>query len=106
MRKFKDGETITVEPWRTRGFPVVKDLVVDRGAFDKILQAGGFISVNAGNAPDANAIPVSYTHLDVYKRQGSGANEKEEVDLLSYKRNHFVEYLNGALYKRVVSASD
>ncbi len=58
MRKFKDGETITVEPWRTRGFPVVKDLVVDRGAFDKILQAGGFISVNAGNAPDANAILV------------------------------------------------
>jgi succinate dehydrogenase / fumarate reductase iron-sulfur subunit len=58
MRKFKDGETITVEPWRTRGFPVIKDLVVDRGAFDKILQAGGFISVNAGNAPDANAILV------------------------------------------------
>ncbi len=58
MRKFKDGETITVEPWRTRGFPVLKDLVVDRGAFDKILQAGGFISVNAGNAPDANAILV------------------------------------------------
>ncbi|HKM12714.1 MAG TPA: succinate dehydrogenase/fumarate reductase iron-sulfur subunit [Bacteroidales bacterium] len=58
MRKFKDGETITVEPWRTRGFPVVKDLIVDRGAFDKILQAGGFISVNAGNAPDANAILV------------------------------------------------
>jgi succinate dehydrogenase / fumarate reductase iron-sulfur subunit len=58
MRKFKDGETITVEPWRTRGFPILKDLVVDRGAFDKILQAGGFISVNAGNAPDANAILV------------------------------------------------
>ena len=58
MRKFKDGETITVEPWRTRGFPVIKDLVVDRGAFDKILQAGGYISVNAGNAPDANAILV------------------------------------------------
>ncbi len=58
MRKFKDGETITVEPWRTRGFPILKDLVVDRGAFDKILQAGGFISVNAGNAPDANAILI------------------------------------------------
>lgn len=60
MRKFKDGETITVEPWRAAAFPVVKDLVVDRTAFDKILQAGGFISVNTGGVPDANTIPVSY----------------------------------------------
>ena len=58
MRKFKDGETITIEPWRSKGFPVVKDLVVDRGAFDKILQAGGFISVNTGAPQDANAIPI------------------------------------------------
>ncbi len=58
MRKFKDGETITVEPWRSKGFPVIKDLMVDRTAFDKIMQAGGFISVNTGNAPDANAIPI------------------------------------------------
>ena len=55
MRKFKDGETITVEPWRSKGFPVFKDLMVDRTAFDKIIQAGGFISVNTGNAVDANA---------------------------------------------------
>jgi succinate dehydrogenase / fumarate reductase iron-sulfur subunit len=58
MRKFRDGETITVEPWRARPFPVLRDLVVDRSAFDKIIQAGGFISVRTGGAPDANAIPV------------------------------------------------
>ena len=58
MRRFKDGETITVEPWRGRAFPVVKDLVVDRSAFDRIIAAGGFISVNVGGAPDGNAIPI------------------------------------------------
>ena len=58
MRKFKHGQTITVEPWRSGAFPVVKDLIVDRGAFDKILQSGGFISVNTGAAPDANNIIV------------------------------------------------
>jgi succinate dehydrogenase / fumarate reductase iron-sulfur subunit len=60
MRKFKDGETITIEPWRARAFPVIKDLIVDRSAFEKILQAGGFISVNTGGVPDANAIPIAY----------------------------------------------
>lgn len=58
MRSFKDGDHITVEPWRAQAFPVVKDLVVDRSAFDRIIQAGGFVSVNTGNAPDANAMPV------------------------------------------------
>ena len=58
MRHFKDGDTITIEPWRARAFPVVKDLVTDRSAFDRVLQAGGFISVNTGNAPEANALPV------------------------------------------------
>ena len=58
MRKFKDGETIIIEPWRARAFPVIKDLVVDRTAFEKILQAGGFVSVNTGGVPDANAIPI------------------------------------------------
>lgn len=58
MRKFSDGETITIEPWRAGGFPVIKDLMVDRNAFEKILQAGGFISVNTGNAQDANSIPI------------------------------------------------
>ncbi|GAB4453197.1 MAG: succinate dehydrogenase/fumarate reductase iron-sulfur subunit [Bacteroidia bacterium] len=58
MRNFKDGDTIFVEPWRAKPFPVIKDLVVDRSAFDRIIQAGGYISVNTGNAPDANEIPI------------------------------------------------
>jgi succinate dehydrogenase / fumarate reductase iron-sulfur subunit len=58
MRHFRDGETVTIEPWRAKAFPVIKDLVVDRTAFDRIIQAGGFISVNTGGVPDGNAIPV------------------------------------------------
>ena len=58
MRNFKDGDTIVVEPFRAKSFPVIKDLVVDRSAFDRIIQAGGFISVKTGGAPDANSIPV------------------------------------------------
>lgn len=58
MRKFKDGDTITIEPWRSAAFPVIKDLTVNRQAFDQILQAGGFISVNTGGVPDANSIPI------------------------------------------------
>jgi succinate dehydrogenase / fumarate reductase iron-sulfur subunit len=64
MRAFKNGETITVEPWRANSFPVVKDLVVDRSAFDRIVQAGGYISVNTGNAVDGNAIPVDKDNSD------------------------------------------
>ena len=64
MRKFKDGQTITIEPWRSAGFPIIKDLVVDRRAYDKILQAGGFISVNTGGVPDANAIPIRKENAD------------------------------------------
>lgn len=64
MRKFKDGETITIEPWRAAAFPVIKDLMVDREAFDKILQAGGFVSVNTGGVPDANAIPIGKEEAD------------------------------------------
>ncbi len=60
MRKFKDGETIVIEPYRSKAFPVVKDLVVERNAFDKILQAGGYVSVNTGGVPDGNAIPIPY----------------------------------------------
>jgi succinate dehydrogenase / fumarate reductase iron-sulfur subunit len=58
MRHFKDGDTITVEPWRARAFPVIKDLIVDRSAFDRIIQAGGYVSMSVGAAPDGNAIPV------------------------------------------------
>jgi succinate dehydrogenase / fumarate reductase iron-sulfur subunit len=65
MRFFKDGDTVTVEPWRARAFPVLRDLVVDRSAFDRIVQAGGYISVGAGSAPDANAIPVPKPHADL-----------------------------------------
>ncbi|GBU08618.1 succinate dehydrogenase iron-sulfur subunit [Bacteroidales bacterium] len=58
MRKFKNGETITIEPWRSAGFPVIRDLMVDRTAFDKIIQSGGYVNVNTGGIPDANAIPI------------------------------------------------
>ncbi len=58
LRSFRDGDTITVEPFRAKAFPLIKDLVVDRSAFDRIMQAGGFVSVNTGSAPDGNAIPV------------------------------------------------
>ena len=59
MRSFRDGQTIVIEPWRARAFPVVKDLIVDRSAFDRIIAAGGYVSVNAGGAQDANCIPIA-----------------------------------------------
>ena len=59
MRRFHDGETITVEPWRSAGFPIIRDLMVDRSAYDKIMQAGGYVSINTGGVPDANCIPIS-----------------------------------------------
>ena len=64
MRFFKDGDTITIEPWRANAFPVIRDLVVDRSAFDRVIQAGGFISVSTGGVPDANAIPISKDDAD------------------------------------------
>jgi succinate dehydrogenase / fumarate reductase iron-sulfur subunit len=64
MREYKDGDTIVVEPWRANSFPVIKDLVVDRQAFDRIMQAGGYISVNTGNAVDANAVPIEKHKAD------------------------------------------
>ena len=64
MRKFKDGETVTIEPWRAAAFPIIKDLIVDRTAFDKIIAAGGYVSINTGGVPDANAIPISKVHAD------------------------------------------
>ncbi|MCI7551955.1 MAG: succinate dehydrogenase/fumarate reductase iron-sulfur subunit [Actinomycetaceae bacterium] len=65
MRHFKDGDTITVEPWRSAAFPVLRDLVVDRTAFDRIIQAGGYISVNTGAAPDAHSVPVRKEAADM-----------------------------------------
>ncbi len=64
MRAFKNGETITIEPWRAGAFPVIKDLVVNRSAFDRIIAAGGFVSVNTGNAQDANALPIPKDDAD------------------------------------------
>ena len=64
MRQFKDGDEITVEPWRAKAFPVIKDLTVDRSAFDRIIQAGGFVSVATGNAPDGNAILIPKENAD------------------------------------------
>ncbi len=64
MRKFKDGDTIVIEPWRSAAFPVIKDLVVNRNAFEEILQAGGFVTVNTGGIPDANAIPIPKGRAD------------------------------------------
>ncbi|RHX84908.1 succinate dehydrogenase/fumarate reductase iron-sulfur subunit [Leptospira stimsonii] len=65
MRSFKDGDTVYVEPWRAKAFPVLKDLVVDRSAFDRIIQAGGFVSINTGGAPDANALPIPKVDADI-----------------------------------------
>lgn len=65
IRKFKDGATITVEPWRAKPFPVIKDLIVDRSALDKIIQAGGYVSVRTGGTPDANSIPIRRTNSEL-----------------------------------------
>jgi succinate dehydrogenase / fumarate reductase iron-sulfur subunit len=65
MRNFKNGETIVIEPWRARPFPVIKDLMVDRTAFDEIIQAGGFVSVRTGGIPDANAIPIPRRNVEL-----------------------------------------
>ncbi len=65
MRHFTDGQTITIDPWRAKAFPVIRDLVTDRGAFDRIIQAGGFISVNTGGTPDANSLPISKVDSDL-----------------------------------------
>ncbi|MCH7396798.1 succinate dehydrogenase/fumarate reductase iron-sulfur subunit [Belliella sp. DSM 107340] len=65
MRSFKDGDVITIEPWRAKAFPVLKDLVVDRSSFDRIIQAGGYVSVNTGGVPDANEIPIPKSIADL-----------------------------------------
>jgi succinate dehydrogenase / fumarate reductase iron-sulfur subunit len=77
MRRFRNGETITVEPWRARAFPVIKDLVVDRSAFDRVIAAGGYVSVNTGSAPEANTLliarEVAERAMDVAQCIGCGA---------------------------------
>jgi succinate dehydrogenase / fumarate reductase iron-sulfur subunit len=77
MRSFNDGDHVTVEPWRAASFPVVKDLVVDRGAFDRIIQSGGYVGVNTGGAPDGNTLPIAQTDqeaaMDAAECIGCGA---------------------------------
>ena len=77
MRRFADGDTVTIEPWRAKAFPIIKDLVVNRSAFDRVIQAGGYISANCGGAADANAIPIPRTDaehaMDVAACIGCGA---------------------------------
>lgn len=65
MRKFKDGDTITIEPWRAKPFPVIKDLMINRNAFDEIIQAGGYVSVTTGGVPDANTIPINRSDAEL-----------------------------------------
>ena len=65
MRSFKDGQDIYIEPWRAKAFPIIKDLVCDRSSFDRIMQAGGYVSVNTGGAPDANAVPIPKEEADL-----------------------------------------
>src|SRR3954469_15482738 len=72
MRRFRDGDTITVEPWRAKAFPVVKDLVVDRSALDRIIAAGGYVSANVGGAPDGNAIPIPKQVADAAMDSAAG----------------------------------
>ena len=79
MRRFKDGDTITVEPWRSAGFPVIRDLMVDRSAYDKIMQAGGYVSVNTGGIPDANAIPIAKPIADEELKGENRAEYGKEV---------------------------
>lgn len=65
MRSFKDGDTVTIEPWRAAPFPVIKDLVVDRASFDRVIQSGGYVSVSTGGAPDGNALPIAKEDCDI-----------------------------------------
>ena len=65
MHNFKDGDSVVVEPWSAKAFPVIRDLIVDRGSFDRIMQAGGFVSINTGGAPDANALPIPKVDADL-----------------------------------------
>jgi succinate dehydrogenase / fumarate reductase iron-sulfur subunit len=114
MRRFKDGDTVTIEPWRARAFPVVKDLVVDRSAFDRIIAAGGYVAVNCGGAPDGNAIPVakdiSESAMDSAQCIGCGAcvaackNAAAHL-FMSAKISHLAQMPQGAVerHRRVVA---
>jgi succinate dehydrogenase / fumarate reductase iron-sulfur subunit len=117
MRRFKDGDTITIEPWRARAFPVVKDLVVDRSAFDRIITAGGYVSVNAGGAQDGNTIlipkAVSEAAMDSAACIGCGAcvaacKNASAPLFMSAKISHLALLPQGQVerYRRVVTMID
>jgi succinate dehydrogenase / fumarate reductase iron-sulfur subunit len=104
MRKFKDGDTIVIEPWRAKPFPVIKDLVVDRSALDKIIEAGGYISVNTGGVPDANSTPIAKqkyeTAMDAAACIGCGAcvaacKNASAMLFVSAKVSHFAQLPQG-----------
>lgn len=106
MRNFKDGDTIVIEPWRARAFPVIKDLIVDRSALEKIQQAGGFISINTGGVPDANSIAVSKENaniaMDAAACIGCGAcvaacKNASAMLFVSAKVSHFAHLPQGAV---------
>ena len=114
MRSFKDGDHITIEPWRASAFPIIKDLVVDRSSFDRIIQSGGYISVNTGNAADGNAIPigqeVANTAMDAAACIGCGAcvaacKNGSAMLFTSAKISHLAELPQGQpeRYKRVLN---
>ena len=117
MRSFRDGDTLTLEPWRARAFPVIKDLVVDRGAFDRIIQAGGYTSINVGGAQDANAIliakPTVEQAMDSAACIGCGAcvaacKNASAALFTSAKVSHLALLPQGQIerYTRVVSMVD
>ncbi len=109
MRKFKDGDHIYIEPFRARAFPIIKDLIVDRSAFDRIIQAGGFVSINTGGAPDANALPIAKkeadTAMDAAQCIGCGAcvaacKNSSAMLFVSAKVSQFAHLPQGQVEKR------
>jgi succinate dehydrogenase / fumarate reductase iron-sulfur subunit len=106
MRKFKDGDTIYIEPWRAKAFPVIKDLVVDRTAFDRIIQSGGYVNVNtSGNTIDANAIPIPKLEeqLQIVEHLDSKTKEIDDLVSLEQKKIDLLKEYRQSLISEVVT---
>ena len=97
MRHFKDGDTIVVEPWRARAFPIIKDLVVDRSAFDRIIAVGGYVSVTTGGAPDANALPISKAETQANLGQDLAKEEARRANKATRRATIVLSFLIDAL---------